>query len=79
MSDEAHSSPSRIHWWLVIACVITAAADFIVHRHLEPAVEQVEGIPGFYPIYGFLGIVLLVMLSRGLRAAVSRKEGYYDD
>ena len=79
MSDPDHSSPSRIHWWLVIACAIVFAADFFYHRHLEPAVEQIEGIPGFYPIYGFLGIAVLVLLSRLLRSAVSRKEGYYDD
>ncbi|MDE0959507.1 MAG: hypothetical protein OSB09_01875 [Planctomycetota bacterium] len=79
MNDPAHSAPSRIHWWLVIACIIVFAADFFYHRHREAAVEPIEGIPGFYPIYGFLGIVLLVLCSRGLRAAVSRKEGYYDD
>ncbi|MDE0957908.1 MAG: hypothetical protein OSB12_04660 [Planctomycetota bacterium] len=79
MSSHSHTAPSRIHWWLVGACIIVFAADFFYHRHLEPAVEKIEGIPGFYPIYGFIGIAVLVLLSRLLRAAVSRKDGYYDD
>ncbi len=79
MSADSHAAPSRIHWWLVGACMVVFAADFFYHRHLEPAVEQIEGIPGFYPIYGFIGIALLILLSRLLRTAVSRKDGYYDD
>lgn len=78
-SHEPHASPSKIHWVLVAACAVVFAADFFYHRHLEPAIEKIEGIPGFYPLYGFIGIALLVLLSRGLRAVVSREEGYYDD
>ena len=59
--------------------LIAFAADFIHSRKLEKGVEEIEGIPGFYPVYGFVAIALLVLLSRGLRAAVSRKDGYYDD
>ncbi|MBC8261879.1 MAG: hypothetical protein H8E43_08685 [Planctomycetia bacterium] len=61
------------------ACAVVFAAGFCCPRPLEPAIEKIEGIPGFYPLYGFIGIALLVLLSRGLRAVVSREEGYYDD
>ncbi len=76
---HADAPSSRIHWLLVILCILALAADFFYHRHLDPAVESIEGIPGFYPIYGFVAITVLVLLSRGLRASVSRKDGYYDD
>ena len=78
-SHETHASPSRLHWLLVTLCALAFAADFFYSRKLEKGVENIEGIPGFYPLYGFVGIALLVLLSRGLRAAVSRKDGYYDD
>lgn len=33
----------------------------------------------FYALYGFVGISLLIVLSKGLRRLVMRREDYYDD
>ena len=48
--------------------------DFRYHRHLE---HPWEGLKAFYPLYGFVGIVLLVLLAKGLRRLVMRPEDYY--
>ena len=46
--------------------------------HIVMVVFAVISVLGFL-VYGFVGIALLVLLSRGLRAVVSREDGYYDD
>ncbi|HSM61155.1 MAG TPA: hypothetical protein VK849_10180 [Longimicrobiales bacterium] len=50
--------------------------DLVVHRHAE---HPWEGLFSFYPLYGFVGIVLLVGLARVLRALVMRPEDHYGD
>lgn len=60
-------------WFL---CVVSVVLDFVIHRHTE---HPWEGIKEFYPLWGFVSIVVLVFLSRALRALVMRGEGYYDD
>jgi len=49
--------------------------DFFIHRHV---VHPWERLWGFYPIYGFLSIVLLVLVAKQLRKVVMRDEDYYD-
>jgi hypothetical protein len=60
---------------LYVVCGGLVIADFIVHRHLE---HPWEGLPAFYPLYGFVGIVLLVLVAKVLRAVVMRPEDHYD-
>jgi hypothetical protein len=38
----------------------------------------VEGWPAFYPVYGFVGSVLLVLTAKRLRRLVRRDEDYYE-
>ncbi len=57
-----------------ISCVILLLLDFILHRH---SVHPLESIPGFYPLYGFVGCVLLVIVAKGLRLLLMRSENYY--
>ena len=72
----------RLWRWFVIGCVIVASLDilalldFVWHRHVY---LFVEGLPGFYPIWGFVGISLLIVLAKKLRQIVMRPEDYYDD
>ena len=63
----------RTFWAL---CIIAVVLDFVLHRHVE---HPLENLPAFYPLWGFVGIVVLVFLSRGLRSLVMRGEDYYDD
>lgn len=59
----------------LVICVGLFAADFFVHRHTE---APLEGLPGFYPVYGFVGCVILVLAAKELRKVVMRPEDYYD-
>lgn len=40
-------------------------------------IQKIETWPGFYSVYGLIGIVLLVVLSVGLRKLVMRPEDFY--
>jgi len=58
-----------------VLCAGLVAADFFVHRH---EMHPWEGLIAFYPIYGFLGIVVLVFVAKLLRRVAMRPEDYYD-
>ncbi len=72
----------RIWRWFVAACVAVAALDVLAlldvawHRHVS---LFIEGLPGFYPVWGFVGISVLIILAKKLRTLVMRPEDYYDD
>ena len=61
---------------LYAVCGLSFVADFIIHRHVE---HPWEGLFGFYSLYGFVGIVVLVLLSKELRKVILRREDYYDE
>jgi len=65
----------RLLFVFYILCALSVVAEFFVHRHVD---HPWEALFSFYPIYGFLGIVILVMLSVVLRKLVMREETYYD-
>ncbi len=71
--------------WFFSACVLLVGIDVVdfvlrlLHvaqmRHVEvPA----EALPGFYPLYGFIGSVFLVLSAKELRKLLMRDEDYYD-
>jgi hypothetical protein len=60
---------------LYVACALLVAADFVVHRHIYTDIERV---PAFYALYGFVALVGVVMAAKGLRHFVKRNEDYYD-
>jgi len=72
---------NRIWRLFVICCVVVAALDLLGviglgwHRHVS---LFVEGLPGFYPVWGFVAIALLIMLAKRLRRIVMRPKDYYD-
>lgn len=57
-------------------CIILALLDFVIHRHVY---HSLENIWLFYPIYGFVGCVLLVLVAKWMRTFLMRRESYYDD
>jgi hypothetical protein len=61
---------------LYSACTLLLLADFVLHRHIA---HPLEGLPGFYAVYGFVGCVSLVIVAKELRKLVMRSEDYYDD
>lgn len=94
MSDEKHQDdgkdyffdrPEVIRWIiraLYIICVLLVVIDIFAVLHLgveRHIVNPLEKIPAYYPIYGFVGCVILVLIAREMRKVLMRKESYYDD
>lgn len=65
----------RLLWGLYISCAVLFALDFIIDRHSK---HPLEHFWGFYPIYGFVGCVLLVQVAKVLRYFLMRPEDYYE-
>ncbi len=42
-----------------------------------PFVERAEHWPAFYPVYGFVACVLLVLVAKQMRRVIGRSEVYY--
>jgi hypothetical protein len=66
----------RLHWVaLTIITIITLIAQYSVEEHHH----WWDVIPAFYAIYGFIGCLLIVVVSKwfGKRIAF-RNEDYYD-
>ena len=58
-----------------ILCAVLVVVGFLVDQeHHHPW----ENLPAFYPLYGFVGIVVLVYVAKLLRRIVMRPEDYYD-
>ena len=86
LAEDAHffDRPANVRRLLRLlfgACALLVAVDLLDvtglwefrHPHL-----RAEGWPGFYPFYGFVGCVLLVLAARVLRLVVMRSEDYYE-
>ena len=56
-------------------CVLLFALDFVIHRHV---MHSWENLWGFYPLYGFVGCVILVLVATWMRTFLMRSEDYYD-
>ena len=58
-----------------IVLVLDPLLDLVIDRHREHAWES---LLGFYPLYGFVGIVVLVLTAKLMRRVLMRPEDYYD-
>ncbi|MCG9731473.1 hypothetical protein L1D44_16900 [Shewanella sp. Isolate13] len=67
---------NRILYLLYTCCTLLVVLDFVIHRHVY---HSWENLPLFYPIYGFVGCVILVLVARWMRTFLMRSEDYYDD
>ena len=56
----------RVLVMLYAVSAILLLADFVVHRHVE---HPLEGLPGFYAVYGFVG---RITQRRSCLAAITR-------
>ncbi|GAB3022981.1 hypothetical protein [Bowmanella dokdonensis] len=56
-------------------CVLLLVLDFLLHRHHY---LQIEKIPAFYPLFGFVACVTLVVVAKWMRRLLKRDEDYYD-
>jgi hypothetical protein len=55
-------------------CGLLVVIEMFIHRHTE---HPLEGLFGFYPLYGFVGCVVLVLLATLMRKVLMRDENYY--
>ncbi len=58
-----------------VCCALLVILDFIIHRHVY---HYWENLWAFYPIYGFIGCVVLVLIATWMRTFLMRDEDYYD-
>ena len=60
---------------LYAICAVLLVLDVILHRHV---VHSWESLWGFYPLYGFVGCVVLVLVAKWMRTFLMRSEDYYE-
>ena len=58
-----------------VCCALLVVLDFVIHRH---TIHHWEQLWAFYPIYGFIGCVVLVLVATWMRTFLMRPEDYYD-
>lgn len=80
MSEKQHlfdnpRNVKRLIWALYICCGILFLLDFVINRYTY---HEWEKLWGFYPIYGFIGCVILVLVAKWMRTFLMRDEDYYD-
>lgn len=64
----------KIVYGLYFTCAILFLADFF---YKKKTYLDLEDLPGFYAIYGFVMCAALVVCARGMRLFLMRDETYY--
>ena len=64
----------RLLYTLYGACLLMLVLERVLHRHSE---HPLESVFAFYPLYGFIGCVTLVLVARGMRRFIKRPADYY--
>ena len=88
MSDQGHDKS----WWekpavvrrikiglLVVFALSVLGGVGAQVMHLTHPHFDVEKLPGFFAIYGFVAYFTIVTVAKGLRVLVMRDEDYYDE
>ncbi len=65
------------HWLRVFlaVCALSLVAEGVLERH---STHPLDGLFGFYAIYGFVACVILVLIAKWMRKLLMRAEDYYD-
>lgn len=72
--DKPHNV-RRLLRCLYSLCALLLAADIVLQRHAE---HTLEAIPVFYPVFGFVACVTLVLVAKRMRTLLKRPEDYYE-
>lgn len=63
---------------LLAGLVVLDALPFVVDK--EHAHTRAEHLPGFWAVFGFVGCVVLIIVSKWFgHAGIMQREDYYDD
>jgi hypothetical protein len=79
MSTQAHwldepRNVKRVWRWFLTLLAATIAAEFLV----EPSPHfDVESLPAFSAVYGFLACAAMVLVAKALGALLKRPDTYY--
>lgn len=73
---ERKENVTKIARTLYVVCGLIILTDLFARTHPE---TQIDAIPFFYGVYGFVGSVLLVLTAKQMRKILMRREDYYDD
>lgn len=81
MSNKQHffdkpANVRRVLHGLYAACAVLLLLDFVIDRHVAHSWERLWG---FYPLYGFVGCVVLVFIAKWMRGFLMRDEDYYQN
>ena len=71
---DAPANIMRVLHVFYACCVVLLLLDLVIHRHV---LHSWENLPGFYPLYGFVGCVVLVLIAKWMRTFLMRDEDYY--
>ncbi len=73
---DSPKNVQRVLYFLYAGCFILFVVDFLVHRHIS---YYWENVWAFYPLYGFVSCVVLVIIASWMRPFLIRGEDYYSD
>ncbi len=66
---------TKLWYGLLAVCGALTISEFLYEHHPHFDIEQ---IPEFFEIFGFLAFVFIVFAGRALRAVIMRDEDYYE-
>lgn len=69
-------SAGTLLYGLYAACAVLLLVDLVLDRH---GYFEIEHVPGFYAICGFVGSAVFVIAAKLMGAVLARPEDYYDD
>ena len=68
----------RVCYGLLALLVLADALPFLVDK--EHAHTAAEHLPGFWAVFGLVGCVVLILVSKAFgHAGIMQREDYYDD
>ncbi len=76
-SSVTKKRTQTLKWIFFVLLAIVFVSDFLVERHhLE---FPWDNIPGFSALYGFISVVIIIIISKVIGAIlITKKEDYYD-
>ncbi len=70
----------RAAWVLLGALVVADALPWVVHKEGHAHTWAEGHVPGFWAVFGLVGCMVLIVLSKAFgHAGIMKREDYYDE